>query len=307
MIRYSLIFTVLFSIFASGLSIAEIRAEATGTQTVEQVCPGFASGVLKGAKMVPMKKGILLLSEDIEIRESELKKAVKEADPEIREELGKNLFFILEQEAMKKVLLREAESHGFKKKDTSDAELLKEYLNHMADGARVPEEEVRAFYDENKQMVGGMPYDQAREIFQQFLLQQKKQDLIDAHIRDLGNKADLRVNMDWVKRQQVFAKDNPVDRARMSGKPTMVEFGATGCIPCDMMQPILDKLREKYPDKLNVVFVHVRENPILGARFGIRSIPVQVFFDKEGEEVFSHVGFLEESKVMKQLVKLGVE
>jgi thioredoxin 1 len=93
----------------------------------------------------------------------------------------------------------------------------------------------------------------------------------------------------------------------MSGKPTMVEFGATGCIPCDMMKPILDKLRKNYPDRLNVVFVHVRENQILGARFGIQSIPVQVFYDRNGEEVFRHVGFYAEADVLKQLVKLGVE
>ena len=98
-----------------------------------------------------------------------------------------------------------------------------------------------------------------------------------------------------------------MDRARMSGKPTMAEFGASGCVPCDMMQPILDNLRKKFPDRLNVVFVHVREDPIMGARFGIRSIPVQVFFDNKGKEVFRHAGFYPEKEVLKQLGKMGVE
>jgi thioredoxin 1 len=74
-----------------------------------------------------------------------------------------------------------------------------------------------------------------------------------------------------------------------------------------MMQPILDNIRKKYPDKLNVVLVHVRENQILGARFGIQAIPVQLFFDKNGKEVFRHVGFYAEAEVLKQLAKLGVE
>ena len=52
---------------------------------------------------------------------------------------------------------------------------------------------------------------------------------------------------------------------------------------------------------------HVRENQILGARFGIRSIPVQVFYDKNGEEVFRHMGFYPEAEVLKQLSKLGIE
>jgi thioredoxin 1 len=110
-----------------------------------------------------------------------------------------------------------------------------------------------------------------------------------------------------VKQQAASARDNPVDKARMSGKPTLIEFGAAGCVPCDMMQPILDKLRKKFPEKLNVVFVHVQENQLLGARFGIRSIPVQAFFDKNGEEVFRHVGFYAEEEVLKQLAKMGVQ
>jgi thioredoxin 1 len=92
----------------------------------------------------------------------------------------------------------------------------------------------------------------------------------------------------------------------MSGKPTMVEFGATGCVPCDMMQPILDNLRKDYPDQLNVVFVHVGEEQVLAARFGIRSIPVQVFFDAQGKEVFRHVGFFAQTEVTKQLSQMGV-
>ena len=50
-----------------------------------------------------------------------------------------------------------------------------------------------------------------------------------------------------------------------------------------MMQPILDKLRKDFPEKLNVVFVHVREEQILASRYGIRSIPVQVFDDPQAE------------------------
>ena len=110
-----------------------------------------------------------------------------------------------------------------------------------------------------------------------------------------------------MKNQARLALDNPVDKARMSGKPSMIEFGSTGCVPCEMMQPILENLRKKYPDKLNVVFVHVGENKMLGARFGIRVIPVQAFYDAKGKEVFRHQGFYAEAEVLKQLKKIGVE
>ena len=180
-------------------------------------------------------------------------------------------------------------------------------MNQKFRDVQVSDEEAKTFYEANKAMVGGLPFEQVKEAIKQVLVQQKRQDAFASYLQGLGGKTDIRVNREWVKAQHALAKDNPVDKARMSGKPTMVEFGAKGCVPCDMMQPILDNLRKKYPDKLNVVFVHVGENQILGARFGIQSIPVQVFYDRNGKEVFRHVGFYAEAEVLKQLVKLGVE
>ncbi|MFP4086494.1 MAG: thioredoxin family protein, partial [Desulfobacteraceae bacterium] len=177
----------------------------------------------------------------------------------------------------------------------------------LTEGLTVNEAEMKAFYESNKEMVDGMPFDQVRGSIEPFLLEQKKMAVLDDRVESLGKRTDIRLNRDWVKKQAESARDNPVDRARMSGKPTLVEFGAAGCVPCDMMQPILDKLRKQFPDKLNVIFVHVGENQLLGARFGIQSIPVQVFYDKKGKEVFRHVGFYAEEEVLKQLAKVGVK
>ncbi len=107
-------------------------------------------------------------------------------------------------------------------------------------------------------------------------------------------------------KQAVLARDNPVDKARDSGKPSLVDFGATGCGPCDMMTPILENLKVKYEGKLNVLFVHVRERQILGAKYGIQTIPVQVFFDKDGKEVFRHVGFFPQEEIERKLAEMGV-
>jgi thioredoxin 1 len=189
----------------------------------------------------------------------------------------------------------------------SDTEAIQAYLNRKFRDVQVSDEEAERFYEANKGMVGDLPFEQVKDAIKQVLVQQKRQDAFASYLQGLGGKTDIQINKEWVKTQHALAKDNPVDKARMSGKPTMVEFGATGCVPCDMMQPILDKLRKNYSDRLNVVFVHVRENQILGARYGIRSIPVQVFYGRNGQEVFRHVGFYPEGEVLKQLAELGVE
>jgi hypothetical protein len=46
---------------------------------------------------------------------------------------------------------------------------------------------------------------------------------------------------------------------------------------------------------------------VLKGKEAIQKVPVQVFYDKNGEEVFRHVEFYAETEVLKQLAKLGVE
>jgi thiol-disulfide isomerase/thioredoxin len=293
---------VWFACFQSAL----VHADNPAPKTVEQVYPGLAVGMLKKAQLVPLKKGTLLVTRGLQIKASQLNAKVEAADPSIRAELRRNLFFLLEQEAVQAMLVQEARSSKSVEKDLSDTEAIRAYLDQKFQGVEVSEAEAKAFYEANKAMVQGMPFEQVKETIQQVLVQQKRQDAFASYLQDLGEDRAIQVNAEWVGDRYALAMDNPVDRARRSGKPTMVEFGATGCVPCDMMQPILEKLRKKFPDALNVVFVHVGENRLLGARFGIRSIPVQVFYDKTGQEVFRHVGFFAEEKILKQLTALGV-
>jgi thioredoxin 1 len=63
-------------------------------------------------------------------------------------------------------------------------------------------------------------------------------------------------------------------------------------------------MRKDFPDSLNVIFVHVGKEQMLAARFSIRSIPVQVFYDANGKEVFRHTGFLAKDKVYSQLAEM---
>lgn len=307
MIRYRLMIVGFVCMLSVYFYVSQVHAEKTETKTVEQEYPGLATGMLKKAQLVPMKKGTLLVTEGLEIKASKLNEKVEAADAGMRAELRKNLFFLLEREAMQAMLLQEARSSKSVEKDLSDTEAIQAYLDQKFQGVEVSEAEARAFYEANKAMVQGMPFDQVKETIQQVLAQQKRQDAFASYLQDLGGDTAIRVNAEWVKDQYALAMENPVDKARRSGKPTMVEFGAKGCAPCDMMQPILDKLRKKFPDQLKVVFVHVGENRLLGARFGIRSIPVQVFYDQKGKEVFRHVGFYAEEEVMKQLAKIGVK
>ena len=90
------------------------------------------------------------------------------------------------------------------------------------------------------------------------------------------------------------------------GKVTMVDLGAKKCIPCIMMAPIMSKLEKAYEGKADIIFIDVWENRKQAPRFKIRAIPTQIFFNEKGEEVYRHVGFMDEKSIISQMTKMGV-
>ena len=92
----------------------------------------------------------------------------------------------------------------------------------------------------------------------------------------------------------------------VKGMATMIDLGANACIPCKMMAPIMERVEKNYKGKAAIIFVDVWKNQEPAKRFGIRAIPTQIFFDKQGKEVYRHVGFMSEAAIVAQLKKMGV-
>ena len=103
-----------------------------------------------------------------------------------------------------------------------------------------------------------------------------------------------------------FAEDNEVTEIPRKGMVTMVDLGANECIPCKMMKPVMEKVEEKYHDKAAIIFIDVWKNKEPAQRFGIRVIPTQIFFNREGEEVFRHEGFMSMADIDRLFNKMDV-
>jgi thioredoxin 1 len=99
----------------------------------------------------------------------------------------------------------------------------------------------------------------------------------------------------------------PPPEVPVKGMVTMVDLGAKKCIPCKMMAPILEKLEKVYAGKAAVIFFDVWEDQAPARRFGIRTIPTQIFFDKDGKEVYRHEGFLSEEEIVRRFNDMGVK
>jgi len=88
---------------------------------------------------------------------------------------------------------------------------------------------------------------------------------------------------------------------------TLVDLGASKCIPCRMMAPILEELKQEYKGRAAIVFLDVWKDRSLPAQFGIRAIPTQIFYDRQGKEYLRHEGFLGKEHIELVLQKLGVK
>ena len=266
--------------------------------------PMLAGGVLTHARLADLPAGVVLQARGLAVTQDDLQGEISQLPPEAREQMRKNAFFVLEQKVTGDLLLaraRQATGAG----GLDEERLLRTYIDGIAQSVSVTDAEIEAFVEENRALVGDAPLDQLRPRVRQHLLQDKRQEAVESHLRDFGKDEPIALSRDWVAAQAALALDNPLDRARGSGKATFASFGADTCIPCQMMKPVREAMQEKYGDEVNVVYVHVNKDHMLASRYGVRGIPHLIFFDAAGEQVYEHSGVMTQEQVEAQLGKLG--
>lgn len=95
------------------------------------------------------------------------------------------------------------------------------------------------------------------------------------------------------------------DLAKVSSnyQGTLLEFGATNCSACRKMEYVLKEIRTEYADELNIKFINTtqKEGLILGKKFGILAIPMQVLMNKHGEVVYKHTGYISTDDLKEQI------
>lgn len=68
----------------------------------------------------------------------------------------------------------------------------------------------------------------------------------------------------------------------------IIDFWAGYCMPCKMMQPILDRVKEYYPN-LEIEEINIEEFPEVAKAYQVSNIPTYVF-EVDGLEVNRRVG-----------------
>jgi len=73
-----------------------------------------------------------------------------------------------------------------------------------------------------------------------------------------------------------------------------------------MMAPILEELTVEYAGVFDVEFIDVWKQPDQAEKYGVETIPTQIFFDASGKEVFRHVGFFSKEEILAKWKEIGV-
>ena len=95
--------------------------------------------------------------------------------------------------------------------------------------------------------------------------------------------------------------------AKGTGLPRLVDLGATSCIPCKMMAPILEELEKEYAGRMEVVFIDVWKKEEEAKRYRIQVIPTQIFYGADGRELHRHVGFIGKEDILATWKRLGYD
>jgi thioredoxin 1 len=284
---------------------------SNSVKTVEQLYPNLATGALSYAKVGTLPEGILLKTDGMEIGKKDIDGIIAQQPEQSRQELMKNAFFVLEQDATGKLLLKIAKDELSKQnKDIAampDNQLINGFFENLVKDINVTNQDIETFYKENESVFCDTPLDSVRKQIVSYVLQDKQQRFVDQYVQTLGQKIEITVSDSWTKTQAELAKDNPLDKARTSGKPTLAVFSAKSCCGPDKMLPVIGTVRGKYNEKINIVYIEPQQEQILSARYGIRSIPSQVFFDGKGKEFYRHSGFFSEKDITDKLSEMGIK
>src|SRR3989304_5269985 len=85
-----------------------------------------------------------------------------------------------------------------------------------------------------------------------------------------------------------------------SDLPMLVDFWASWCAPCRIVEPIVEELAKEYGGKLKVGKLNVDENNKTASKYNIMSIPTLLIF-KKGQVAKTMIGAQSKERFKQQI------
>ena len=117
----------------------------------------------------------------------------------------------------------------------------------------ITDDDVKLFYEENKERAQGRPMDQLAGPIRDFLGSQRQQQARAQLVDDLKKKTPARILLDPPRQTVAVNADDP-SSGPATAPVTIIEFSDYQCPFCARVVPTIVKLRQTYGDKVRVVF-----------------------------------------------------
>jgi thioredoxin 1 len=221
----------------------------------------------------------------------------------------------LDQLVLQEVLLQEAERLGVKsdanaKPEEKDSSQIQNLLKkEVIDKVKVNKEEIEILYKEHQSKMGKKKLDEVAPLLEELIRDAKGKEKVEEYITSLREKAKVEIDENRLKGVATQAPDTNTseefNKAVKSGKPLLVDFGANNCVPCRQLRPILKEIAKEQSGKAEILIIDVYKFKSLAADHKIQVVPTLIFFDKNGKEVYRHMGAWDKDSIVKKLAEIG--
>ena len=82
-----------------------------------------------------------------------------------------------------------------------------------------------------------------------------------------------------------------------SDLPVLIDFGATWCGPCKMLDPLVEELAEELQGKVKIVHVDIDNNQNITVQFNVMSVPTLMLV-KDGQPIERMTGYKPKNKIL---------
>jgi thioredoxin 1 len=83
-------------------------------------------------------------------------------------------------------------------------------------------------------------------------------------------------------------------------KPVLIDFHATLCQPCKVLTPIVEEVKKRMGDRIQVLKIDIDRNQALAQKLAIQGVPTLIIYRK-GEQKWRQSGVLSAQAIIQQL------
>ena len=98
----------------------------------------------------------------------------------------------------------------------------------------------------------------------------------------------------------ILNDQNFLEEVLKSDQPVLVDFWAEWCMPCQMMNPIINDLSQEFEGKIKIGKLNVDDAPNIASSFRIDAIPTLILF-KNGK-IFKKIIGVQTKESIRQVI-----